>query len=139
MENLKNIVKKGIVTECQSTEAYKHHRIDLGESDISQLTLVGCKTGSGAVPGVLKFGGDGDYKAWLVFDKSEVPAHYELIEEYEFLATFCSMSGERSQSRLDTWLKIYDDNALACHLMGKRIEVYRAGEYGCLIYVEVKK
>lgn len=138
MKNLKNIVKKGILTECQSTELYKHHRIALGESDIAQLTLLGCKH-EGAVPSALKFGGDGEYHAHLVYDKALIPGHYTLIEKYESMCEFHHMDGSTSTSRLDTWLKIFDDNSLVCELTGKEISVYRAGDYGCLIYVEVAK
>ena len=99
---------------------YKDHRLTLGSSDIASLVLVGPRKYDeeeiGVQASMLEFGSDGDYRAWYVTDEAlEIPSHYEKVAE-----TFC-------------WLKIYDDRELVGKIEADRIEVYRAGEMGCLV------
>lgn len=92
-------------------EPYKRHRINIGGSDIASLTLR-----SPMQAATLDFVEDGDYCAWLVSDMSvSVPDHYKKVFSCEY------------------WLKIYDDDGLQADFNAKQIEVYRAGDYGCLI------
>lgn len=131
---MEKFIKHGNLMPIKGGEAYKHHCLDLGMSDIAQLTMLGCRT-NGIIPEVLKFGGDGDYSAYLTSDRQEIPPHYSLVAEYE-----CEMSfGDKTTSKVKTWLKIYDDHNLVAEIVAKKIEVYRAGDYGCLIYVEEEK
>ena len=115
-------VDKGYVTPGDHTIPYKQYKISLGESDIAQLILMGChpeeKYGTRAQP--LRFGGDGEYSAWLCDAVTDVPEHYELIALYH------------------TWIKVYDDTCMVAYIYAGHetpIGVYRAGEYGCLIKV----
>lgn len=64
----------------------------------------------------LYFGEDNDYKAYFVDEVIEIPYHYK--KEFE----------------CDNWVRIYDDVELATEICGEHIEIYRAGEMGCLIY-----
>ena len=134
---MKEFVKHGSFFETSFSEEYKKHVLHLGSSDIAQLTMLGCKTNGGAVPVPLKFGGDGAYQAWLVDDPALIPSHYELVDTFEFECEFFKMDGSSNgKAILNTWLKVYDDSGLSCEVVGKRISVYRAGDYGCLICVE---
>lgn len=91
-------------------------RIFIGESDISTLIMVGMKDRNLHLQ-PLYFGSDGRYTAYIVTEPIEIPSYYEKI------ATF------------DTWLKIYDDETCIFQTQAKVINVYRAGELGCIIEV----
>lgn len=101
-------------------EPYKKHTTFLGSSDIAQLTMLGFKEGEGAVPQSLRFGGDGDYKAYIVDNKSVIPSYYTEVAEFKY------------------WLKIFDDKELVfdCDSRVKStIKIFRAGDYGVIIYI----
>lgn len=89
----------------------------IGSSDIAALTLVGMKPDPlSLVAEFLHFGEDGSYSAYIIGEKDvEIGAHYEKV------ATFKS------------WMRIYDDSCLVARFCGSEINVYRAGEYGCII------
>ena len=103
---------------------YKDYRkIYIGDSDIAALTMVGCRNGAGLVPEMLYFGGDNSYHAYLIEHTAsevvEIGAHYKLVATYNH------------------WLSIFDDSGRTYHSENKAdcINVYRAGEYGCIIEV----
>ena len=96
---------------------YKKKEILLGESDIATLILAGCGD-NGVITHALNFNCDGAYTAYLCDADQEVPSHYEKVWECH------------------TWLKVYDDSELMQtieNMIERKIEVYRAGNYGCLI------
>ena len=66
--------------------------------------------------GYLYFGEDGEYKAYFINEEIEIPSHYTKRAEAE------------------SWLRIYDDDEKAIEIEAEHIEIYRAGEMGCLIY-----
>lgn len=85
----------------------------IGSSDIARLTLVSwdkCE--------FLKFQEDNSYKAYIFNDKNIIPKHYKLTNSFT------------------KWVRIYDDEGLTRKFEAKRIEFYRAGMMGCLIYLE---
>lgn len=84
----------------------------IGGSDGACLLL----RASGRKVQFLDFGEDNDYKAWFVNEVIELPHHYK--KEFE----------------CDNWVKIYDDVECAVEINAEHIEIYRAGEMGCLIY-----
>jgi len=87
----------------------------IGSSDIASLILVGCGE-NGLELKELHFGEDGSYQAYIIDNKDvEIPSHYSLVAEFE------------------TWLKIYDDEELTQRFNADKIEIYRAGEMGCII------
>lgn len=89
----------------------------IGESDIASLTL---RSPEGVFN--LHFGGDGRYFAYICKGADvEIGDHYQLV----YTAPL--------------WLKIYDDTELvlnlhADELNGKIFDIYRAGDYGCIIH-----
>lgn len=89
----------------------------IGGSDIAALILVGIGGEDGLVCQILDFGGDGGYDAYIVDEDAEIGSHYELVGKYT------------------DWLKIYDDQTLVKEFDADLIEVYRAGEFGCVIKV----
>lgn len=86
----------------------------IGESDIASLVMVGFGTDD-VETGMLHFGSDGAYDAYIVDGEAEIGAHYEKV------ATFKS------------WFRLYDDGGLTVKTYGREINVYRAGEMGCII------
>lgn len=84
--------------------------IFLGESDIAALVLRFYDKVD-----LLKMGGDGAYKAHIIFDDEEIPGHYHK-----------EVSGE-------AWCNVYDDYGLTATFRASTIDFYRAGEMGILI------
>jgi hypothetical protein len=87
----------------------------IGASDTATLILAGYQEGKGIVATTLDFGEDGIYKAYIVDDETEIGSHYTKV------ATF------------NSWLKIYDDDELTSRIKAKEINIYRAGDFGCII------
>lgn len=91
----------------------------IGGSDAAFLTFVGSGD-DGVYAQAVKFGGDGEYNAYIIYgDDVEIGAHYKRV------ATF------------GTWLKIYDDDGRTFrhHEYGATYNVYRAGDYGCIVQI----
>lgn len=82
----------------------------IGESDIASLTLRS-ETSCAA----LNFGMDAAYMAYIVTEEAEIGSHYKLIFEGK------------------SWLKIFDDTELTFFARADKINIYRAGELGCII------
>ena len=99
---------------------YKDNKVILGESNVAELTFVGCVEEYPFInANVLPFGEDGSYLGYIVYnDDAEIPKHYK--KEYSFKSC----------------LKIYDDDGLQHVFKGKNIEVYRAGQRGIVIHIE---
>lgn len=93
----------------------------IGGSDIASLVLVGYRANEGLKTEPLYFGEDGSYSAYIVEqtenEKIKIESHYKKI------ATF------------NHWLKIYDDDGKTFDRRGKEINIYRAGEFGCIIQI----
>ena len=95
---------------------HTYGEVSLGSSDVATVILAGMKPrGVGTM--TLHFGGDGHYGAYLVNENAEIGSHYKLKGIFR------------------SWLKVYDDDSLMVYLRAKKIKVYRAGEYGCIIQV----
>lgn len=104
--------------EVKRMKTYKEYpKKYLGGSDYAALTMVGCKENTGLTSEILHFGEDGIYDAYFVDENAEIGNHYELIATFNY------------------WLKIYDDYNLTTSLSGSIINIYRAGDYGCIIQV----
>lgn len=89
----------------------------IGDSDIATLILVGCRGEEGLKTEQLHFSEDGNYRAYIVDADTEIGNHYKKV------ATF------------NHWLKIYDDEGLTYSVMADEINIYRAGDFGCIIQV----
>lgn len=85
-------------------------KVSIGGSDCGRLILEGGKLD------YLSFSEDGEYKAYFVNEEIEIPSHYRKVFE-------CKGS-----------LWIYDDEERTAKITGKTIEIYRAGDFGCIIY-----
>jgi hypothetical protein len=88
----------------------------IGASDMASLTIRSCKKVS-----AIDYAEDGAYMAYECYgDEVEIGSHYKLV-----------FSG-------DFWLTIYDDIGRAYNEHQpngfKKVDVYRAGEYGTIIH-----
>jgi hypothetical protein len=132
LENICSCIKSGELNDDTLEIApYKKYKLYIGSSDVACLTLTGLKQ-DGVSATVLPFNGDGDYHAWVVADLDLIPSYYMLKECYSFKHIY--LTGE--EESVKAWLNIYDDDGLVVELEAKEIRVYRAGEFGCLIYIE---
>ena len=85
---------------------------NIGCSDIASLTV--------REPGkahVLNFGEDGLYSAYIADENTIIGEHYNKV-------LTCR-----------SWINIYDDEGLTFKAYGKEINIYRAGDFGCLIQI----
>lgn len=87
----------------------------IGMSDIASLILVGLDEDEKLKTMPLNFGEDGDYMAYIIPGDVDVPDYYEKIADFSY------------------WLKIYDDDELTSEFNAKKIEVFTAGDFGCII------
>lgn len=85
--------------------------ISLGGSDGAVLSLVTDNSID-----YLYFGEDGEYKAYFVNEEIELPSHYKKVFE------------------TTGFVGILDDDKSEVTIKADKIEIYRAGERGCLIY-----
>lgn len=86
----------------------------IGGSDIALLTAVG--PGEEEMQSVfIRYGGDGEYSAYIVDEDAEIGDHYKKI------ATF------------NHWLKIYDDDSKTLDINADKIEIFRAAERGTVV------
>lgn len=83
---------------------------NIGESDIASLTVR-----SGMNVGVLNFGEDGVYQAYIVNSEAEIGEHYDLAFEGK------------------NWIRIYDDFGKSFEADADIIRIYQAGDFGCII------
>ena len=100
---------------------YKDYlQTNIGYSDIASLTIRSC-----SIVAPLDFGSDGDYRAYVVDSDTEIPNHYQLVQN------------------LEHWVHIFDDAELTFSAKADHIRIYRAGDFGCIIQLdgnaEVKK
>lgn len=91
-------------------------KTNIGASDYAYITYTTCGE-KGIKSNGIRFGKDGFYNAYITNKKEEIPKHYILIENGK------------------NWIKLYDDEGLTKEFKAKTIEIYRAGEMGCLIYL----
>ena len=97
-------------------KAYKDYETKIiGESDIATLILVGVEKENGLKLSTLNFGEDGVYKAYIVDENAIIGNHYTKIDTFNH------------------WVRIYDDFGLTYKIQAEEINVYRAGDFGCII------
>lgn len=115
----------GLVEYEQEAESFKelfdamknykeYEKRFIGSSDIAALILVGCDE-NGLKTSTLDFGEDGSYMAYVVDEDAEIGAHYKKVADFKH------------------WLKIYDDDELTYRVNAQEINIYRAGDFGCII------
>lgn len=92
-------------------------KVYIGSSDIASLTVR-----AGGDVTALNFGEDGAYYAYIVTERAEIGEHYK-----------------KMFSTPSHWIAIYDDDEKVFTRRDKdaqRINIYRAGEFGCIIEFE---
>ena len=92
-------------------------KIYLGESDSAKLMMIGMVDSTTEDVKYLKFVEDGAYDAYFADEETEIPSHYSPVAEFFDL------------------MHIYDDNGLTVSIAAEKIEVYRAGMFGCIVRV----
>lgn len=103
-------------------KTYKDYKkIYIGESDRAELTLRFFNFEKKAIDHQgLHFGGDNAYSAYLIIDENvEIPKHYNLVFENK-----------------TPWLDIIDDTSVITFNNIENLKIYRAGDYGCIIYLK---
>ena len=100
---------------------YKENTVSFGYSDVAFLTAIGGGEDGKPKAEFIRFAGDGTYKAYLVDNREIIPSHYRKICEFE------------------NWVRVYDDTELIYEINVKKTEIYRAGDYGLLIYTDSRR
>ena len=83
--------------------------------------MVGYKENEGVVATPVYFGRDASYDAYIIRQTKD--EKIAIGEHYSRVATFSS------------WITIYDDDGKTFHEYGDEINIYRAGEMGCIIQI----
>lgn len=96
---------------------YKDNINYIGFSDYGSLILAGHVNTQGFTIRELKFGCDGEFWGY------EIDQTYDVSDQYDLVAEF------------NDWMKIYDDSKLVKHYKGRKIKVYRTGDFGALIQI----
>ena len=101
---------------------YKEKIIHIGGSDISQLLI---RTPNKA--DLLEMGSDGDYKAYVVFNRDLIPNYY--AKKLEYFKPY--------------WFEIIDDDEIVFDSNYEfnesnidKLEVYRAGDFGIIFFIK---
>lgn len=108
-----------VIVPCNDHHEYL--RKPIGISDIAALVIVGPKAEVKSKydeyldTKIMHFGGDGDYFAYIVDEYAIIPDHYKPV------------------AHLSYWISIYDDTSLAYSARADWINVFRAGDHGCII------
>lgn len=94
-------------------------KIRIGSSDYCSLIAVGCGEDD-LKTAVIHYVEDGDYKAYVCGEETEVPPYYKKVFE-------CA-----------AWLKIYDDYGITFDSIDNysdfnHFAIYRSGSYGTII------
>ena len=98
-------------------KGYKEfEKVSIGISDISALVAAHPQRAE-----YICFGEDGEYSAYVCEGEVEIGSHYKKV----LSAT--------------SWLKIYDDFGLVYKAFGECIDVYRAGNFGCIIHIHKRE
>ena len=113
-----NKYKNFVLTTSWNTALLKDHhcykKTCIGMSDYSTLLVYGPCDDDKA--GVIHFGEDGTYTAYLVGEHCLIPDHYHLVYECRH------------------WIKIYDDDGLTYEDSGNYVfKIFRAENFGCII------
>lgn len=106
------------IEEKQNLDNYRELVVPLGSSQyVNSVVARFFESEQPNEPRVqeIVFDYDDDYEAYIITDAIEVPEDYELVA-----------AGK-------TFVKIYDDEGLTVEINCPHIEIYRAGEEGCLI------
>lgn len=93
-------------------------KVFIGDSDVAALIVAGNVAGEGLKTHILKFGGDGAYYAYIIDEQCEIPAHYEKVAVF------------------NGWMRVYDDEALRRKFYAEKITIFRAGDYGCIVFLQ---
>lgn len=108
----------------------------IGGSDFAALTVTVFGE-SGLTANILRFGSDGEYQAYIVNGECEIPSHYALaLHVSPYSAEFHGLDGNVTHGEPSGWFRIYDDSGLTYQAtFSKGLNIYRAGEMGCIIQV----
>lgn len=97
-------------------KSYKHYEKKyIGESDVASLILAGCIKENGLKTQPLHFAGDGYYYAYIVDEDALIGDHYKKVASFSY------------------WLRIYDDIEKTFEANADTINIYRAGDFGCIV------
>lgn len=94
-------------------------KLDIGGSDSAYLTVNSTEDINGNISNAdheLKFGEDGDYKAYITYGDVEIGSHYKKKLEFN-----------------NAKITISDDDGPSFFALAEKITIYRAGEFGCII------
>lgn len=114
----------------------KYEKAYIGGSDVSALTVTAFGE-SGLTANILRFGSDGEYHAYIVDDECEIPSHYALaLHVSPYAAEFHGLDGSVTHGTPSGWAKIYDDSGLVYEArFTNGLNIYRAGERGCIVQI----
>lgn len=119
-KDIEGFYKINVKTFVIKADTFTHHdyeKVSIGSSDSARLEVIHT-TENGISKSYLNFGEDGDYKAYVVDEKCVIPDTYELRCTFE--------SG---------YVNIFDDSWNHVFIEGETVQIYRRGNFGCIIKI----
>lgn len=119
-KDIEGFYKINIKTFVVKPDTFTHHdyeKVFIGGSDSARLEVIHA-TEHGVSTHYLNFGEDGDYKAYVVDEKCTIPDTYELR---------CAFEGG--------CVDLFDDEGYNVHIEGETVQIYRRGDFGCIIKI----
>lgn len=119
-KDIEGFYKINVKTFVVEPDTFTHHdyeKVFIGSSDSARLEVIHT-TENGRLKSYLNFGEDGDYKAYVVDEKCVIPDTYELI---------CTFEGG--------YVNIFDDSWNHVFIEGETVQIYRRGDFGCIIKI----
>lgn len=119
-KDIEGFYKINVKTFVIKPDTFTHHdyeKVFIGSSDSARLKVIH-RVGDYASKSYLNFGEDGGYEAYIVDEKCTIPDTYELR---------CSFEGG--------YVDLFDDEGYNVYIKGETVQIYRRGNFGCIIKI----
>lgn len=116
----KGFYKLNVKTFVVKPDTFTHHdyeKVFIGSSDSARLKVIH-RVGNYESKSYLNFGEDGEYKAYIVDENCAIPDTYELRHSFE-----------------GGYVDLFDDEGYNVYIKGETVQIYRRGNFGCIIKI----
>lgn len=119
-KDIEGFYKINVKTFVVKPDTFTHHdyeKVFIGSSDSARLEVIH-RAGDYVSKSYLNFGEDGEYEAYIVDEKCKIPDTYELRYSFE-----------------GGYVDLFDDGGYNVYIEGETVQIYRRGDFGCIIKI----
>lgn len=119
-KDIEGYYKLNVKTFVVKPDTFTHHdyeKVFIGSSDSARLKVIH-RVGGYVSKSYLNFGEDGEYEAYIVDEKCTIPDTYELRYSFE-----------------GGYVDLFDDEGYNVYIKGETVQIYRRGNFGCIIKI----